>query len=129
MLLSAKIIKNYNNINNFFYGNEWIIRAGEANVLYFQLVDLNQDKLRYIPAVGATMSVKFPSIDDSAVLNITATMVASSDDRSIWSVSLASNQVPASGNVVFTLTEGGNSRKFHIINGIAVEYPGNDGSC
>ena len=42
MRLSAKPIVNYTDINHFSYVNQWIVSAGDPNVLYFQLVDLDQ---------------------------------------------------------------------------------------
>lgn len=133
MRLSAKVIKNYANINSFDYGNEWVIRAGEPNTLYFQLVDLDQDGLRYMSGAGvsnqpASVSVNFPSIDDDAVLDIAATL-ADAADGSIWKISLSDAQVPSSGNVVISVTEGAVTRKFGVLNMISVEHPGNDGSC
>lgn len=129
MRLSTKIVINYASINSFDYGNQWTIRANEPNTLYFQLVDLDRASLRYIP-IGSTpgVVVKFPSIDDSAELAITATAVSAADG-SLWKLDLTSLQVPSSGNVVFEFTEGGVTRRFSLLSGIAVEYPGNDGSC
>lgn len=134
MRLSAKVILNYANINNFDYGNQWTIRAGDPNTLYFQIVDLDKvdpatkTPLRYIPAAGATLQVKFGSIDNSNVLVINATQVNASDG-SIWSIPILSTQVPAGGNVTMSLTEGSAIRSFSVLNMLGVEYPGNDGSC
>jgi len=132
--LSAKAIKNYSNINSFDYANQWDIRSGEPNSLYFQLVNLDKVDyatkmpLRYIPASGSTVSVKFPSIDDDAVITVSATAV-SVDDRSLWVADLTALQEPASGNVVISVTEGGVTRSFSVLNMLSVESPGNDGSC
>jgi hypothetical protein len=48
MRLSAQVITVYCNINMFTYGTEWIIRAGDPNTLYFQIVDLDQTTLANI---------------------------------------------------------------------------------
>lgn len=135
MRLSAKPITTFNGLNSFVLGNQWQIRASEANTLYFQLVDLDQKNLRYIPLVVAgsppilpIMTVTFPSIDDSAILNIVATQVNSADG-SLWQVDLTDMQVPGSGNVVFALNENGVIRRFSVINMLTVEFPGNDGDC
>lgn len=129
MKLSAKVVKNYANINSFDFGNQWEIRANEPNSLYFQLVDLDRNSLRYIP-VGTAIAVNvlFPSIDDAAEMTIEAELVDAADG-SLWKVDLAADQVPASGNVIVELTVDGVTRRFGLLNGITVEYPGNDGSC
>jgi hypothetical protein len=92
MRLSAKPIVNYTDINHFSYVNQWIVSAGDPNVLYFQLVDLDQGPanviggytflyapplsgnigLRYMAGVGTsnqpvTLTVTFPS--NAAALN------------------------------------------------------------
>jgi hypothetical protein len=133
MRLSAKVVKNYANVNNFDYANQWIIRAGEPNTLYFQLVDLDQDSLRYLTAQGvsnqpASVAVTFPSIDDDEVITVTASL-ADPADPSVWKVVLTALQIPKSGNVLFAVTEGAVVRKFSGLQLMAVELPGNDGSC
>lgn len=136
MRLSAKPLLNYVNVNNFSYGNQWIIRSGDPNTLYFQVVDLdlgsNNTGLRYMVGVGsgnqpAAITVTFPSIDDTQV--ITATAVQDANDKSIWSVTLGPNQQPASGNVQFAVAEGNSIRRFSVLNVLNVENTFNDGSC
>lgn len=128
MRLFAKVIKNFSDINHFSFSNQWAIRAGEPNSLYFQLVDLDQDGLRYMPQdPSAAVAVNFPSIDDAKKIVVNATQIAG--DGSVWKVDLTNLQIPNSGNVVFTVTENSVARKFSVINLIAVEFPGTDGSC
>lgn len=137
MQLSARVIKNYANINNFDYGTEWVHRAGDPNTLYFQIVD--KDKLdgktpiRYMAGVGApnqpaSIAVTFPSVDDAEELTIAATQVDSADG-SIWKVDLTSSQVPGSGSVQFAVTENTTVRRFGVLALMSVEYPDSDGSC
>lgn len=134
MKISARVVKSYANINNFGFGNQWEIRAGEPNTLYFQLVDSDLAAkdgchFRYIPTGTVnSVDVVFPSIDDDAGLVVAATAVSASDG-SLWKVDLTALQVPSSGNVVLKLTQDGVVRSFGIINGITVEYPGQEGSC
>lgn len=138
MRLSAKVILNYANINNFDFGNQWTIRAGDPNTLYFQLVDLDKvdsskAPLRYIAGVGvsnqpASINVIFPSIDNASKLTIAATQVDAADG-SVWKVDLTASQVPGSGNVQFEVTESTSIRRFGVLNLMSVEFPGNDGSC
>lgn len=132
MRLSAVPLINFSSVNGFDTANEWTIRSGEPNTLYFQLVDLDKDGLRYIAGIGsanqpASIAVTFPSIDSAKVLNLNAT-VANAADGSIWQVAIPSNQSPFSGNVWFAITEGTVTRRFNVLNMISVEYPTNDGS-
>ena len=129
MRLSAKPLLNYANVNNFTYGNQWIIRAGDPNVLYFQIVDLDQSGLRYMAGVSASASVNvnFTSIDDTLAISLPA--VQDPNDKSIWSVTIGPNQKPASGNVQFAVSEGSSIRRFSALNALNVEDPTNDGSC
>lgn len=135
--ISAKPIVNYANINNFDFGNQWTIRAGDPNTLYFQLVDLDitdstpcKAALRYMPqpvSPPAIITVTFPSIDDDTQIQVNATQVAG--DASIWMVSLTPAQIPGSGAVQFALNVDGVIRRFGVLGMISVEYPDNDGSC
>lgn len=133
MRLSAKLIKNYANVNSFSYMDQWIIRAGEPSDLYFQLIDLDQNGIRYLAGIGSgnqpvVVQVTFPSIDDAAVLLITATQ-PDANDSSIWKVSILATQTPNSGNVIFSIAEGAVTRSFGTLNLLSVEFPGSDGSC
>lgn len=156
MRLSARPLLNYVNVNNFSYGNQWIIRSGDPNTLYFQIVDLDQGPanvigqfvpgnqfganstlsgnvgLRYMVGVGtpnqpAAITVTFPSIDDTQVIQATA--VQDPNDKSIWSVTLGQNQTPSSGNVQFAVAEGNSIRRFSALNLLNVENTFNDGCC
>ena len=156
MRLSARPLLNYANVNSFSYGNQWIVRAGDPNTLYFQVVDLDQGPasvigapnpvfgfqstptlsgnvgLRYMVGVGSSnqpagIAVTFPSIDDTQ--EITANAIQDPDDKSIWKVVLGQNQKPNSGIVRFAVTEGSATRRFSALNMISVEYPQDDGSC
>jgi hypothetical protein len=120
----------------FTTGNQWTIRAGEQNTLYFRLVDLDQASLRYIPGVGPSnqpvqVKVSFPSIMDGQTIDVYATEAADPYDDSIWQVTLADSQIPYSGNVIFSVTEGSITRRFSVVNMLNVEQVGNlnDGSC
>ena len=128
MRLSAKTLNNFVDINHFSFANQWVIRSGEPSSVYLQLVDLEQNGLRYLPQ-GATPSVAvtFPSIDDTKTIVATATAVTG--DGSLWKVDLTALQTPNSGNVVVAVTEGGVTRQFSLLNAIAVEFPGKDGSA
>lgn len=131
MRLSAKPIINWANVNDFDTTDQWIIRAGEPNTLYLQLVDLDQKGLRYVAGVGVSnqpvsLQVIFPSIDSTLVIQVAGAQDA--NDGSIWSFDLTSLQSPFSGNVQFSLTQGSVVRSFSVLNMMSVEYPDNQGS-
>lgn len=133
MRLSAKAITTYNTVNSYSFGNQWTVRAGDPNTLYFQIVDLDQSSLRYVLGIGVLnqpygIIVTFPSIDNSKIINATAVQ-ADAGDSSLWKVSLSSVQVPGGGNVQFAVQEGSAIRRFSVINLLGVEDPINDGSC
>lgn len=154
MRLSAKPIINYCNVNDYTFGNQWTIRSGEPNTLYFQVLDIDKAiqgnnqgiglfsgitpvgttaGLRYLLGVGGSnqpfgIQVTFPSIDGTASLTATA-IQADPNDSSIWKVSLTSNQMVGGGNVQFALTEGSVTRRFSVLNMLGVEFPLSEGSC
>ena len=133
MRLSASLIVNYGNINLFSYTNQWKVRGGDPNTLYFQLIDLDQNSLRYLAGIGSsnqpfTIVVTIPSIDNSKVLQFTA-IQADPNDSSIWKINVASTQFLNTGNVFFQVIEGSNTRNFKLMNALRVELPGQDGSC
>lgn len=134
MKLSAKAIKTYNTVNSFSFGNQWSIRAGETNTLYFQIIDKDQDDLRYLLGIGldntpASISVTFPSVDDDAVITVDATQV-DANDASLWKIELTEDQVPSSGNVNFAITEGAKTKRFTALQFMTVESVGGmNGDC
>lgn len=153
-LTSVPII-NFSTINDFQETSQWSIRATDPNTLYFQLFDLDNVSVppfnpmnsgffnaaiqtspqRYIPGIGSSnqpmvMTVTFPSLDPTK----TYTFVATPDpnDNSVWSFNLPgytnSSIAPASGNVVFSLTQGTKIWTWTVINMLATEMT-NQGSC
>jgi hypothetical protein len=144
MRLSANIIVNFANVNQFNYVEQWAIRAGDPNSLYFQLVDLdqanrcggcdNQRGLRYIAGLGLGIGQTFgvvvtvPSIDNTKILQFQAVQ-ADPNDASIWKIAILPTQIPSSGNVVFQVIEGNATRTFSVQNAMRTELPGADGSC
>lgn len=126
MRLYAKPIKNFANINQFDYATEWHIRKDEQNTLHFQLIDLDQDGLRYLPTDPTySVQVTFPSLITPLTKSASQTNTL---DRSIWSVSLGATDPLYSGNVQFALTEGATVRRFSLVDGLVVENI-NDGGC
>lgn len=130
MRLSSKPIINWCNVNDWNIANQWSIRAGDPNTLYFQIVDLDQNGLRYIAGVGASnqpasMQVTFSSIDSTNVIQKTA--IQDPNDGSIWSFNFIPADIPHGGAVQFQLTQGSTVRTWVVINMLCVEYPTNVG--
>jgi hypothetical protein len=154
MNLTALPIKTWGYVNFYVLGNEWNVEAGNTERLYFQIVDTDQAianniqgfgiftgtspagttaGLRYLLGVGSEnqpygVTVSFPSIDTCNYLTLTAVQ-ASIYDSSIWYVTLASNQIPGSGNVLFSVQQGSTTKRFSVTNMISVNDPTSNGSC
>ncbi|HBI01341.1 MAG TPA: hypothetical protein DDY18_06920 [Flavobacterium sp.] len=140
MRLSAKVLKNVANVNNWEYANSASVQEGQANEIYVQLVDLDKvpgpDKsvalpehpMRYIPQ-GTTIGAEatFPSIDDADVLVIIGTQPFA-DDKSIWKFDLTDAQLPKSGNFKIKLTEDANEKNILVKGGVSASLL-NVGSC
>lgn len=133
MRLSAKIIRSVSGVNHWEYATEAFIQEGQVNEIYFQLVDLDKTHyleksrslpdfpLRYIPQ-GTVVEVEaeFPALIDDEVITIVATQPFL-DDKSIWKVTFAEDQVPSSGNFIIRLTEDGATKTFLTRNTLRVE--------
>ena len=156
-LTSVPII-NFANINDFQTASQWTIRATDPQSLYFQLFDLDNSNTsspapyfplnggffnaaiqtapqRYVAGVGAgnqpvVMTVIFPSLDGRSTLKFTATQ--DPNDGSVFSIALPGyasvGAAPASGNVMFSLTQGTTTWTWTVTNMIAVEMT-NQGCC
>lgn len=142
MRLSAKILKNVNSVNSWVFTNQAFFHQDEANVLYIQLVDLEQSvdpsneksqaypekPIRYIPqgtAVG--LEATFPSLDDDEKFTVTG-IQPFAQDKSIWKFNISSSQSPSSGNVDFKLIEDSVSKSFRVKNAVSVD-PSDVGGC
>jgi hypothetical protein len=129
MKLSVKFLKNVANVNTFQYASQWNISEGSSQVLYFQFVDKLKDDLRYMSQADVIdeVTVTFLNIDEASEIIKTATQVFV-DDKSIWSITLASDEVPNSGAVKFSITEDGQERRFRVEQAISVDLL-DAGSC
>ena len=133
MKLGIRMLDSSSSLNNLMYMNQVVIDPGETVTIYFQLVDLDKSQgqcpQRYMPASGATMSVKLTSLDSSK--NITKVPTNPfPDDRSIWSFNLsaAETQYAAGVNLSVTLTEGANVKKAEG-QGVVIFGPKSQHSC
>ena len=101
--------------NDFTTATQWNLQQGTAETLWLRLTISDQlGERRYIPASGATASLKFMRIRSSvvgqldAVQTFSVSATANSDDRSLWSCPLTAAQVAlvTSGTVQMVLTIG-----------------------
>lgn len=155
MRLTSQSIINFSTINDFQVSGQWTIRATDPNTLYYQLFDLDNmsttpfsplnsgffnaaiqtSPQRYIAGVGSSnqpfvMTVTFPSLDPRKMLTFDGT--PDPNDASVWSITLPgySNTAlaPASGNVIFSLTQGTKTVTWVVTNMLSAEMT-NQGSC
>jgi hypothetical protein len=125
MLLAAKILNDVAGVNNFEYDATFRFTEGDTVNLYFQLFDASVQGdgapgRRYMPAVGATVSVVFGSIDDTKRLTKVATQPFT-QDPSIWSVAItATDSIKGTSDLVLKLNEGGKITTGFIRQGISV---------
>lgn len=142
MRLSAKILKNVNHVNSWQYASQSYMQEGQANVLYIQLVDLDQSTpvaaekspanpehpIRYISQAAVIIaSAFFDDLVTDSQFTITGTQPFASD-KSILKFDLSSSQVPNSGNLKITLVEDSVSRSFVIRSAVSVQTL-NIGGC
>ena len=116
MLLGARMLDQVGNVNQFKVVDSIEFTQGDTATVYIQLVDLTKDKAvegfvpsgrRYVPAAGATLSIKLDNIDDALALTRTATLPFTGDS-SIWSFSvLATDKIQGTCALSLTLNESG----------------------
>ena len=97
MLLSARMLAQVCDVNTFNYANQVEWTSGDTVRVYFQLLDMSQDKAqqgfklagkRYMPAavVPAVLSVTIDNIDDAIKITRYAVQAFPTSDPSIWYV-------------------------------------------
>lgn len=114
MKLSARMLDPNSSLNSLKYVNQVTIAPGSTVTILLQLVDLdsvqesNRIGNRYMPDSAATLEIDIVSINDANTLSKVASQPFSTDDRSIWQVSLTPEEtLNMSGtNMKLTLTEG-----------------------
>lgn len=114
MRLSARMLDNVSSVNSFAYVDQVEFTEGDATRVYFQLIDVTQDKgaqgfkpagRRYMPAAGATLSVTLENIDDDKAITRAASQY-SALDPSIWYVTImATDVIRGTVNLALALTQ------------------------
>jgi hypothetical protein len=114
MNLGIRLLANVQDVNHLAVAQYAVLHSGEDFPLYFQLVDLDQGGIRYVPGVGGLTVVcqcQALSIDDSKVVTRFATQPFVTYDPSIFLLSLLATDLIDAGTANFrvTLTEGTNT--------------------
>lgn len=109
MKLALIALKNYNNVNSFQEVTEISLQQGNPTILYFRIVDLDQSPgddryFRFVPSSNATMTITLNDLDTNNIVTKVATMVASADDRSIWSIPILATDRFTKNSLIATLT-------------------------
>lgn len=130
MKLALVALKNYNNINSFQEVSEISLQQGNPSTLYFRLVDLDQSKdgnhFRFVPASGATMTVTLNNIDLNKIVTKVASMAASADDRSVWSIPILESDSFSKNSLEATLINNGVTYKIYFVSEVSQEPSGSD---
>ncbi len=122
MLLSCRFLADVAGVNSFQSVAQAEMYAGDTQNLYIQLIDASLDRTeqgfvpagrRFCPAAGATLSVKFKSLDDAKVVTRSAVQAYPTLDASIWYIPILATD-PLSGTITMeaTLTQAGIPTKF-----------------
>lgn len=112
MKLALIALKNYSNINSFQEVTEISLQQGNPSTLYFRIVDLDQSTgdgkyFRFVPSSNATMTVTLTDLDINNTVIKVASMPASLDDRSVWSIPILSTDRITKNSLIATLTTSG----------------------
>jgi len=134
MLLSARFLNQVSSVNVFDYVDSAQWTAGDTVSLYIQLVDLSVNLpskgyfpagKRYMPAVGATLSVTLSNINDAVQLVRSAVQPYPTTDPSIWRIDiLSSDTIRGTCDVVLALSEGANKTSGRISSGVLIASSG-----
>lgn len=119
MRLGLRLLNTGASVNNYKQVDQISLAHGESLDLCFQLVDEDQDGLRYIPGAGASVRFQILRADQviAAPLNTRQTInngidrpavIAWDGDCSCWKVPLSSDDTAQmiSGSIKVTVTEG-----------------------
>lgn len=127
-LLSARILTDVANVNNFRYANQARFTAGDPQTIYFQLLDATQDSdrnppgRRYVPLAGALVQVTIGLIDQTKQIIRAASQAFPTSDPSIWALTIFStDQLRGMYDLRFQLTEGLSVRLGVVHNAVWVD--------
>lgn len=139
MRLGIKLLNTSASLNSFKQVSTIKLVKGETLDLFFQLVDLEQNGLRYIPPTGSIVEVTIPRspvIEPSQFMNARETIdysiarqavLAFPEDRSIWKLPLIETEtVNMISNSIRVVVTEGTIKKIAFHNGAIQVIDGQD---
>jgi hypothetical protein len=121
MLLSARILSPFSDVNNFDVAQVFQMSSGEQQVMTFQLIDAAKCPptqcfypfgLRYMPAAGAVLQCTLQAIDGNQNIVRYASQPYPTQDPSIWQLTLMSTDtLVGTFALKLSLSEGGVIKK------------------
>jgi hypothetical protein len=120
MRLGIQLLNTDAQLNLYKTEKQVVIYQGDVLNINFQLIDLDQGGIRYVPTTAATVFVEIPKFPDTMMtlsnqrqivdysIRRNAAMLFPNDDRSIWYMPLvqADTAFMNSSNMRVTLTDG-----------------------
>lgn len=123
-MLSGKVLNSTATLNDFDEIESLEFISGEEITLVIRLTQRQRtDELRYVPSLGATLTLTLPQTDGTTV-DVAPSVFT--DDRSIWSVVLTETDTAtlAPGAIELTLVDGGTTLKGFISNSLSLTIIG-----
>lgn len=127
MLLSVRFLIDVANVNSFEYTPQLEISSGDAQTVFFQLIDSSVDRpetgfspsgRRYCPPAGSTLSVQMVNVDDAKQFTRYAVQPFSAD-TSIWSIPiLSTDPLVGTTNLKMVLNEPNRRLNVNITPGV-----------
>ena len=106
MILGFRYLDEVFSVNHFKPVEELTLIKGNTQSLFIQIGSGYEcDFVRYITDPAAVITYKFNHIDSNKVINGTATMAYSDDDRSIFRIDIGSDAEIAPDSLEVTLSE------------------------
>jgi hypothetical protein len=134
MLLAARMLNDVASVNAYEVAEQVEFTQGDTVDVYFQLIDASLDKAvkgfvpggrRYMPAAGATLSVKLDNIDDNVAVTRSAVQPFA-NDPSIWKLPvLSTDRIIGTCALVLTLTEAGKVTRGRVEAAVQIVGQGN----
>lgn len=126
MLYALKVLNSDATLNNFQEGSNARIGRGADATVMLRIAHLDKNGLRYIPAVGATLSITLTNSDESELVKTPTQPFA--DDRSILQLDLSDAETAEliSQSLNLEINEGAVKSLAMLAGGLQVASASND---
>jgi len=126
MKLAFQLLNNVQNVNSFKEVLSLSLVQGNADKIYFRLVDMDQktadgEYLRYVPVPGYTVQISFVHIDSNQNISRSAVQPYPSDDRSILYVDVLAGESLQPNSMNAVITESGVNKNLIAVSDLKVE--------